>query len=911
MRSKLLFLIFFGCLSFCFSQNQEDSVSLKQYFKNVEDNTDYQFFFKEEWIEGIQTSTEFEKQDFSPQLLDSILSNSTLNCFVDGERIYLLNNQQVLTNLPLIQSYTINQPLELEAEPIIARVENGSEDVEEKVFRIGTVKEYERNAKNSITGIITSEGQPVSTVYVYSRSSSALSDENGRYQIELPSGENELRFQLVGMVDTKRNLFVYSSGRLDVEMEPDIQELKAIEVLASRQKNIQSAEIGTINLTSKEVKVLPALLGEKDVIRVATLSAGVQNVGEGAAGINVRGGKADQNLFLLDNATIFNINHFFGFFTILNSDGISDLQLYKNGIPARLGGRLSSIFDIQTRKPKTDKVHLNGGIGPVTSRLMLDVPLAEEKAGIMIGGRATYSDFVLDRISNSSLANNDASFYDLLIRSDYAYDEKNTFSATFYLSDDRFQLSSDTLLSFSDFTYTNRLMTGSWKHTFNQKLLGEVQIGNSLYEYGTRYDVIPSQAFGVNFSVMESSLSFNFDYYKSEKLSYFFGLDGKFHRVNPGTRFALGQESIISPGQVSEEKAVEFNPYFSAEYQVSRQLLLDFGLRYNVYNALGPAAVNIYQEGSPISESSIIGTRTFGDNEAVATYHGAEFRFSSRLLLNASSSLKFGYNRTRQNHHLLINAASIAPTDVWRISGPFIKPQIGDQVSLGYFRNIFGKDFIEVSAEAYYKRIQNLLDFRTGAELQFNNAIETDLLQGDGRSYGIELAIRKPDGWLNGWVNYTYSRSLIRLDSEFPENRINGGSFFPTGYDKPHYVNAVVNYKFTNRVTITASSVFASGIPVTYPVGKWFYQGSQNILYSDRNEFRIPNYFRLDIGFNIDASYKLKKWTHSSWTFSVYNVLGRDNVYSVFFRVDDGDINGYEMTVFEDPIPTITYNFRF
>ncbi|NQZ77031.1 MAG: TonB-dependent receptor, partial [Ekhidna sp.] len=423
--------------------------------------------------------------------------------------------------------------------------------------------------------------------------------------------------------------------------------------------------------------------------------------------------------------------------------------------------------------------------------------------------------------------------------------------------------------------------------------------------------LIPSQAFQVDFSVMESNLSINFDYYKSERLNYYFGVDSKFHQVNPGTRRPIGAESLILDEQVGRERAIEFNPYFSAKYQLSDRLLLDFGARYNVYNALGPGKINLYQDGAPISEASRIGEVSFGDNEVIAAYHGPELRVSSRYLLGESSSIKAGYNRTRQNHHLLLNAASISPTDIWRISGRFIKPQIGDQISVGYFKNLFGKNFIEISGELYYKRIRNLLDFRTGAELQFNNAVETDLLQGDGQSYGFELSLKKPDGWLNGWLNYTYSRSLIRLDSQFPENRVNGGNYFPTGYDRPHYLNAVLNYKFTNRITITTSTVFTSGIPVTYPEGKWFFQGAENILYSNRNEYRIPNYFRLDLGFNIDASYKLKKWTHSSWTFSVYNVLGRDNVYTIFFRVDDGEINGYEMTVFEDPIPTITYNFKF
>ena len=264
-----------------------------------------------------------------------------------------------------------------------------------------------------------------------------------------------------------------------------------------------------------------------------------------------------------------------------------------------------------------------------------------------------------------------------------------------------------------------------------------------------------------------------------------------------------------------------------------------------------------------------------------------------------------------QNTHLLLNAASIAPTDVWRLSGPFIKPQIADQVSVGYFKNFFGKHLIEASVETYYKDINNLLDFKTGAELQFNTAIETDLLQGDGKSYGVEFSLSKNTGWLSGWLNYTYSRSFVRLNGSNPTEIINGGAFYPTGYDKPHYFNSVTNYKFTRRFTMTLNLVYSSGIPVTQPVGKWNFKSTENILYSNRNEYRIPDYFRMDLGFNIDVSHKLKKFSYSSWTLSVYNLLGRDNIYSIFFEVEDNEVKGYQMSIFPTPIPTITYNFKF
>jgi len=902
----LLFLLFFVPHSGeC--QNEDSEISIKEAFAKIEENSNYRFYYKSEWVDSLVISKELLHPPYDIALVNRLIEGTPLNFILKDSALIFLNNMTILTEFPIYKN---------EVEESVIEFKSSGEVVpeEDRLITIGSINQYNPNTLVKVNGYILngSNDQPLDGVYIYSedQSSFATTDQNGFFELELLSGNQTLFFQAVGMDNTRRNLMVYSEGSLNLTMDIDVVALETVEVVAQRDINIKNTGTGLVNLSPRELKVVPALLGEKDIIKLSTLTAGVQTVGEGAIGLNIRGGKADQNLFLLDGSTVFNTNHFFGFFGIFNGDAISDLSLYKSGMPTSFGGRLSSVFDIKSKEPSSDKLSVKGGIGPVTSKLLVETPILDHTS-VLLGARATYSDFVLNQIRNSPIANNNVSFYDLVLKTHTRINEKNELSLTGYFSKDAFQLASDSLLSFSDFDYTNSLVSLRWKHIFNNSFIAKVHAGISDYSYGTSYDVIPSQGFDMSFFIRERKLSLDFDQYKNERLSFNYGIEYKGFEGNPGTRSPLGAESLVSAQNIPNEQGFELAPYFSTTYEYSDRISLVGGIRFSNYNVLGPLTVNEYLAGEPLSPSSVTGSQDYKKGEIIQSYNGLEPRLGVRIQTGLQSSIKASYDRTRQNTHLLINAASISPTDVWRLSSPFIKPQIADQFSVGYYKNFESNGVIETSIEAYYKDITNLLDFKTGSELQFNNTIETDILQGDGRSYGVELSLKKSQGWLNGWINYTYSRSLVRLDGQFPSERVNGGEFFPTGYDKPHYVNSVVNYKFNSRITITTNMIFSSGIPATYPVAKWDFRNSENLVYSDRNSFRVPNYFRCDLSFNIDASHKVKKLASSSWTFSVFNVLGRDNVYSVFFDVEDGQVNGYELLVFKDPIPTITYNFRF
>ncbi len=896
-----------------------DSLQLEDVIQQVEQKTPFRFYYRADWLEGIKVMGPVPDTTLIVSWLEERLAGTVLSLYRSGQSLIITSNDIIRTELPIEirRNNPGNATLEEGEDRLFSREysEHDGISAEDRIYPVGNRKYFDPGATRTVAGYVreVETGNPVEGAFLYIQEPflSTSTDEKGFFVLAVPSGRKRLFAQSVNMKNTYRDIVVYSDGQLDISMEVDVIALNAVTVNAEREVNVKSAQMGVTKISTENINTVPALFGEKDVVKVATTAAGVQFVGEGAAGINIRGGKADQNLFLIDGTPVYNTNHFFGFFSAFNAEAIQSLEVYKSAMPAHFGGRLSSVFDITSKKTQVEKVEASGGIGPVTSNIMVRGALGENGPGVLLSGRANYSSFVLDQINNSTFGNNKASFYDLLGKVSEDIGSRDQISVTGYLSFDRFQLRSDTLLSFSDFNYRNQAVGANWKHTFSDKLEMNTHVGLSKYSYSIAYDELVTQAFEIDYSLLERNLKIDFDLFSSEEVNYNFGFDVKGYRIDPGKKSPFGEESLIVPVEIPREQGVESAAYFSSQLVPNDRLSFQLGLRYSLFQAMGPGEVYGYDPDLPLDFRSRLDTTNFGANEVIQAYHGPEYRLTGRYSLNDESSLKLGLSRTRQYVHLLLNAASIAPNDNWRLSGAHIKPQIADQISFGYYRNIYTKHLIELSAEVYYKRIQNLLDFKVGTDLQFNRDIETDILQGDGQSYGIEFSVKKTGGWLTGWLNYTFSRSLIRLDGGFPSERINRGEFFPTGYDKPHYFNSVINYKFNRRFTVTLSAVYATGIPVTYPVGKWQFKGVENLFYSERNGFRIPDYFRTDLGLNLNESHKLKKFAHASWTFSVYNLLGRDNIYSVFFRVEEGQVEGFKLTVFRNPIPTITYNFHF
>ncbi len=780
---------------------------------------------------------------------------------------------------------------------------------EEKLYGIGKRTLKIEPGQATLAGHVTasSSGEPVigASIGTEKKNIGVVTDPFGYYSLTLPKGAHELTVKSIGLKSTKRKVIIYGDGQLDIEMDEQVTSLREVTVESEKDKNVTGMQMGLEKLDIKTMKKVPVALGEVDILKVVLTLPGVQSVGEATTGLNVRGGATNQNLILFNDATIYNPTHLFGFFSAFNPDVIKSVELYKSGIPAEYGGRLSSILDINSREGNKKKFTGSGGLGPLTGRIVLEGPIKNEKTSFLIGARTTYSDWILHQIPNASISNSQASFYDVNASINHEIDTKNSVYLTGYLSQDHFKLNTDTL-----YRYRNKNVTAKWKHIFGNKLYNVLTGAYSGYDYTVSSDLNPVNAFALNYSIQQLQVKADFSYFPTTQHTVNFGVSAIRYALSPGSMKPQGSESLVIPNTLQNEQALESALYASEHFDVSPKLSIYGGLRFSLYNYLGPRQVYSYDPSQAKNVSSITDTVNYPSGKSIVNYHGPEYRFSINYLLTSNSSVKFSYNRMRQYLQMLSNTAAISPTDIWKLSDPNIKPQIGDQVALGYYRN-FRHNTIEFSVEGYYKTMQNSLDYKSGATLILNPHIETDIVNAQGKAYGVEFLLKKMTGKVNGWLSYTYARSLLQTQSKFSAETVNNGQFYPSNYDKPNAVNLVGNYKFSHRYSTSLNMTYSTGRPITLPLTKYSVDGSMRLYYSERNQYRIPDYFRIDFAVNIEGNHRIKKLAHSSWTLGIYNLTGRKNAYSIFFESKNGVINGYKLSIFGQPIPTVTYNFKF
>lgn len=893
------------------------NTSIKTLLLEIESKSDFQFFFQDSWLDSLTISATFQNASLK-EVLKTALENTSLSYFIAKHKVILIDNAVIIDQPKLLNAFKeVNSKNEVTKGLIFSREyqdqSSDESDLENYVFEVGNRNEMQTSERSTLAGYVrnieTNEQVEGALVFVQNPFVGTTTDESGFYSLSLPSGKHKVYVQFAGMKTTFRNIILFSNGKLNVNMEVDVIALQEVTVESDRDINIRNVQMGVSKINVEEVKTVPIVLGENDIMKIATTKAGVQNVGEGASGFNVRGGKTDQNLILINEAPVYNSSHFFGFFSVFNSDAIANMELYKSGIPARYGGRLSSIFEITAKEANKESFKGEGGISPITSKLTLEIPLIKDKTSLLLGGRTTYSNWILNRAKSASFRENKVSFFDILTQLDHNIDENNDLRFTAYVSRDKFRLSSDTLFSFSDFGFTNANTSLKWSHKFTNNLDGSLSAIYAHYDYALNYDESIPNGFEQDFSINEATIKADLNYYPKETHKISLGISSKRYDVNPGEKRPLTSESVVLREKVEDERGLESALYFSSQYDLNEDLSFYAGLRYVMFNAMGPKTEFLYVPGSPKNGDTEIDSINYKKGQTIRTYHGPEWRLSGRYTLDPTSSVKLSLSRTRQYIHAMSNSASLSPTDTWRLSGEHLMPQTADQVSLGLYKNLF-RSTLEVSLEGYYKRLQNLVDFKTGANFLLNKKIERVILQGPGKSYGLEVSLNK-SGRLNGWLNYAYSRTFIKLNGNSSEETINGGGYFPTAYDKPHTVNLVANYKLTRRLSFSLNSTYNTGRPVTIPVAGFKFKGSENIHFSDRNSYRIPDYFRVDLGINLEGNHKIQKLSHSFWSLSIYNLTGRDNPFSVFFDVKDGEIIGSQLIVFGDPIPTLSYNFKF
>jgi hypothetical protein len=909
---KKFIFIFLFCFSFgmtSFAQTQEQpritgffsGISLERFFSQVEEKTVFRFFFKKEDVKGVIVKLQADDSKLS-EVLNAVFEGTDLHYAIGannavfiskGKKLQLMLSDDFFSNVQ-------NTNSEGSAQVGDAFVRNNrfvigqSTPNQKKAVLSGTISSFE--TKEIITGALVFE--KVDFV-------KTISDKNGKYTIELPLGRHTIYIQNLGGYIEQRLIDLRGDGELDMAIGESIYSLSEVVVNSGVVNQVSRPEMGVQTLTVSEMKKLPAILGEVDVLKGILVLPGVNSAGEASVGFNVRGGASDQNLVLFENSTLFNPSHLFGFFSAINADMIESVELMKAGIPASYGGRLSSVLQMKPKFGRTDKIGGSGGIGLLTSRLSLEGPIGE-KTTFIAGGRTTYSDWVLDYLEDKADFNaSRASFFDLNLNVRHTFSDKDKLEFTGYYSQDQFRFDPDTVYS-----YQNQNLALKWTHYFNDQLEGSFAIGKDAYAFQIVGEDNPLNSYELGFGLTQDFLKAEFRQEKGFDHVIKYGIHLNRITLDPGLITPYGAESIVIRDEVEQERALETSIFISDEFEINDNWFVSGGLRYSLYNYFGPQTSFVYPAGEPTTNENVIGEKTSKNGEVIKTYHGPEFRFSGRYSLDNQSSIKAGVNSMRQNMHLLSNSSVISPTDTWKLSDEFIAPQTGIQYSLGYFRNLKQNQF-EFSTEVYYRTMRNLLDYRSGATIVLNDDVEQDVLNTNGKSYGIEFFLKKNAGKLNGSVSYTYARSLYQTSSFEKKEKINEGSEYSSNFDQPHHAVLVMNYEMSKRFNATLSGNYSTGRPITLPVSKFVYAGSERVYYSGRNAQRVPDYFRVDFSINLEGNHKVNKLAHSSWSMGIYNVLGRSNPYSIYYTPESGVLKGYQLSIFAKPIPFITYNFKF
>ena len=686
----------------------------------------------------------------------------------------------------------------------------------------------------------------------------------------------------------------------------DDQELAEIVVIGGRQSAVRNTMMGSEKFKPQILKNIPSAFGESDIMKIVLTLPGVTTVGEASSGYNVRGGATDQNLILFNGGTVYNPSHLFGLFTSFNSDAVEDVELFKSSIPVEYGGRISSVLKVTSKEANMQKLTGSASIGALTSKANIEIPIVKEHVSLLLNGRTTYGDWILKQLpEDSGYKNGTANFYDFGGVLTWKLNSLHRLKIYGYWSHDKFSFSSQ-----DSYGYQNRNISAEWRSILNERVTATLSAGLDHYDYFNEDRNIPSMAARLSFGIDQLWGKLHTRQRLSEKQALSYGLSVQHYDVQVGKYEPIGEESYIMADQLQREKALESAAYIDYEHSLTEKLSLSAGLRFSMFNALGPRNVNIYDDGEQPTEETLLETRH--ETGIIKTYYAPEIRISARYAIQENLSLKAGFNTMSQYIHKVSNTSIMSPTDIWKLSDLNIKPQKGWQVAAGIYHETAGKKY-EFSAEVYYKYISDYLNYRSSAVLLMNHHLETDVISTKGQAYGIELQAKKPIGKLNGWVSYTFSRSLLRQDDNRVAMPLNDGEWYPSEYDRPHEVKAVLNYKFTERYSFSSNFNYATGRPTTVPAGKYYDSYHQKYMpyYTDRNTYRIPDYMRLDLAFNIEPSHKLTSFLHTSLSIGVYNALARKNAYNVYYVTENQDIQGYKLSVFGTAIPYVSINIRF
>ncbi|NVO20885.1 MAG: TonB-dependent receptor [Bacteroidetes bacterium] len=876
----------------------------------IQKETGITVFYKADWVKDLKVNI----QSDSISILSAVnlaLSGSDFKAYIWHDNLVVMPRDALIDKLPDFDTQTNGSATSSQQSagisPSEERYLTGRKQDEEEIITVGKPGKIKSGSRVSVMGRIKDEdsGEPVvgATLFIEELKTGIATDLSGFLTIVVPVGKYNVQFEHIGNKKKHCQLIVLSEGSFTISLKKTVIEMQEVVIYGDKQMNMRLKDAGLEKISMRAIKELPMMMGERDILKVSVTLPGIVSEGEGATGLNVRGGSSDQNAFYLNKIPIYNTAHLFGFLPAFNSDIIKDFSIYKGYIPAQYGGRLSSVFNIITRQGNRKHFTAHGGISPVSGNIVLEGPIKKDTCSFLISARSTYSDWILAAIKDPDIRQSHAWFNDL--SASVNYDIQKTQIALFaYHSKDQFKLS-----DINRYQYANNGVSLSFSHNYTNLFRSEFSLVGSQYSFSTVDNHEVSSAYKQGYKMGHYEAKLEFKHLLSDQHSLNYGAGMIFYKLNRGTVEPYGDSSFRKRTDLTDEQGLESSLFISDAYEINRRFTASLGLRYTLFTPLGPESVYHYQPGMPMEIKTISDTVLFTKNKPIKWYSEPEIRASLNIKTDAEGSIKIAFNQMHQNLFMLNNSIVIAPNTQWKLADYHLAPSMSNQVSLGVFRTM-PKSYLETSVEVFYKLTSGTPEFKDGADFLDNPLPETSILQGSQKAWGVEFFLKRSSRKLEGWLSYTYSHSIIQVNGDKDWDKINGGFAYPANHDIPHSMNMVLTYHVNRRITFSSIITYQTGKPVTYPVAVYYVDGLPYLDFSKRNAYRIPDYFRADGSITLEGNLKMHKLIHSLFTFSVYNATGRANAYSVFFRTENGNIRSYQYSVIGVPIFTITWVFK-
>jgi hypothetical protein len=917
LKSLIIIILFFQLGYSLQAQGPEkvlrcnfENVPFAEFEENVLRQTGVTIFFRGEWVSKISVTLRSDSITVL-SAVKKVLQGTGLEVSVWHNDLIILPGVSLLTELPAYAQVVkpeegFGKKVQVITKSEERYIKSRKADVA-RTLTIGRAGTNASNAKSIVLGRVLDEetGEPLNfvPVYISETKTGVLTDLNGFFSIALSPGKYNVKIEYLGYAREKFLLDVFSGGSFTISLKKAAIQMQEVVVTGNLQTSIRTKHPGVDQIPVKTIKEMPTMMGERDVLRVSGTLPGIVSSGEGGTGLNVRGSSSDQNAFYINRIPVFNTSHLFGFFSAFNSDIIKDFSIYKGYIPAQYGGRLASVFNITTRQGNRKHFTAHGGISPITGNLVLEGPLKKDTSSFLLSLRSSYSDWMLSHLKDTSLRASSANFNDFSAGVNWDI-QKTQFSLFVYHSSDRFRLS-----DINEYSYSNNGASLILSHNYSNSLRGELAFIGSQYNFSTVDKLELSSAFQHSYEMGHYEIRSNFRQLVNDKNSLEYGGGLLLYKLDRGTVLPFGDKSLLTKVTLGNNKGLESSLFITDSYSFKPWISMDLGFRYTIFTPMGPSTTYTYSQGAPIDVRYINDTLFFKNNQPVRWYNEPDIRAALNMETDADGSVKLAFNQMHQNLFMLNTTTTIAPNTQWKLADYHLIPSKSNQVSLGLFRTI-PKNSLEASVEVYYKRTYNYPEFKDGADFLKNPLVETSVLQGDQRAWGLEFFIKRSRRKLEGWLSYTYSRSVIKINGEHSWNRINNGEAFPANYDIPHSLNLVLNYSYTRRAIFSSIFTYQTGKPITYPESVYYINGTPYLDYSKRNSYHIPDYFRVDFSLTIEGNLNMNKLLHSSLVFNLYNAAGRKNPYSVYFKTENGQIKSFMYSVIGVPIFTVTWQFK-